>query len=502
MKNSSVHAHSGLPPLTDGPHQHHLMVVALVVTLGGLLFGYDTGVINGALSPLSKELGLSPMGEGLVTSSLLVGAAFGALTMGKIADAIGRRKAVIILSVMFLVGVAFCCFAPGLGVLLLGRVILGMAVGGTSTVVPVFLAEMAPYEIRGTLSGRNELMIVVGQLAAFVINAIIGNVWGHIPGIWRVMLGVAALPAFALLIGMLRIPESPRWLAHKHRYDEALKAMRTIRSPERAVAEIEDIQRNIEKHGIAGEERFSVREILSNKWLLRILLVGVGLGLFQQLTGIDSVMYYGQIILVDAGFGQNAALVANIAPGVIGVLGALVALRFTERINRRTTVITGYSLTMLFHVLISGASVIFPEGNTMRPYALLVLIVLLVGAIQTFLNIATWVLLSEIFPAQMRAFGVGASVFVKWLMNAVLSLFFPSVMAVWGLTFSFFAFAIINAIAVVFMWKMLPETRGKSLEEVEEGVMTGAIFIAGQNPPVPETKGFDVHGHYRGEDAQ
>ena len=220
----------------------------------------------------------------------------------------------------------------------------------------------------------------------------------------------------------------------------------------------------------------SARDIFANRWLLRILMVGVGLGLFQQLTGIDSVMYYGHSILTDAGFGEQAALIANIAPGVIGVVGALVALRFMERINRRTVVITGYSLTMLFHLLISGASVLFPEGNAARPYVLLVLIVLLVGSIQTFLNIATWVLLSEIFPVGMRAFGMGASVFVKWLCNAVLSLFFPSVMEVWGLSFTFFAFALVNAAAVFFMWKMLPETRGKSLEQVEDGVMTGAIF--------------------------
>lgn len=463
-----------LPALTDGPHRRHLGFVATVVTLGGLLFGYDTGVINGALSPLSQELELDALGEGMVTSSLLVGAAIGAIVMGKVSDSVGRRKAVFILSFLFILGVALCSFAPGLAILLIGRFVLGFAVGGASTVVPVYLAEMSPFEIRGTYSGRNEVMIVVGQLAAFIVNAIIGNVWGHVPGIWRVMLGVAAIPAFFLLIGMLRVPESPRWLASKGKYEKAHEVLRSIRSNERAQAEFEDIQISLEQH--SERRQMSARDIFANRWLLRILMVGVGLGLFQQLTGIDSVMYYGHSILTDAGFGEQAALIANIAPGVIGVVGALVALRFMERINRRTVVITGYSLTMLFHLLISGASVLFPEGNAARPYVLLVLIVLLVGSIQTFLNIATWVLLSEIFPVGMRAFGMGASVFVKWLCNAVLSLFFPSVMEVWGLSFTFFAFALVSAAAVFFMWKMLPETRGKSLEQVEDGVMTGAIF--------------------------
>ncbi|WP_346845612.1 sugar porter family MFS transporter [uncultured Rothia sp.] len=463
-----------LPPLKDGPHQKHLGMVAAVVTLGGLLFGYDTGVINGALSPLSQELGLSALGEGTVTSSLLIGAALGALGMGRISDAIGRRKAVFVLSILFIVGVALCSLAPSMSMLLTGRVVLGFAVGGASIVVPVYLAEMSPYEIRGTYSGRNEVMIVAGQLAAFIVNAAIGNIWGHIPGIWRVMLAVAAIPAFFLLIGMFRVPESPRWLASKGKYDKAHAVLRTIRSDERAQAEFEDIQASLEQHANRG--RYKTTDIFTHKWLFRILLVGIGLGLFQQLTGIDSVMYYGHTILIDAGFGEQAALIANIAPGLIGVIGALVALAYMERINRRTIVITGYSLTMLFHLFIAGAATIFPEGNSARPYVLLVLIVLLVGSIQTFLNIATWVLLSEIFPVGMRAFGMGASVFVKWLCNAALSLFFPSVMEIWGMNFTFFAFAIVNGMAVFFMWKMLPETRGKSLEEVEEGVTTGTIF--------------------------
>ncbi|MDO4916258.1 MAG: sugar porter family MFS transporter [Rothia sp. (in: high G+C Gram-positive bacteria)] len=473
--NASTSTEESLPPLTDGPHRRRLGRVAAVVTLGGLLFGYDTGVINGALLPMSQELGLDAFGEGMVTATLLLGAALGALCMGRISDKIGRQKTVLILSFLFILGVALCSLAPGVGMLLVGRTVLGFAVGGASTVVPVYLAEMSPYEVRGTYAGRNEVMIVTGQLAAFIINAVIGSMWGHVPGIWRVMLAVAAVPAILLMIGILRVPESPRWLASQGKYDEALQKLKVIRSNERAEAELAEIRHSAEVRE-GQHAQYSVTDIFANRWLLRILVVGIGLGVFQQLTGIDSVMYYGHSILVSAGFGNTAALIANIAPGVIGVVGAIVALFYMERVNRRTIVITGYSLTMLFHLLIAGASVMFPEGNSARPYILLVLIVLLVGSIQTFLNIATWVLLSEIFPVGMRAFGVGASVFLKWMVNAALSLFFPSVMEAWGLSLSFFAFAIVNAVAVFFMWKMLPETRGKSLEEVEESVMTGSIF--------------------------
>ncbi len=171
---------ASLPPLTNGPNRKRLGLVALVATFGGLLFGYDTGVINGALRPMTVDLALTPLTEGIVTSSLLFGAAAGAVGGGRLSDGWGgRRKTIILLAVLFFAGTIACVFAPSFEVMVLGgRVILGLAVGGASTVVPVFLAELAPYEIRGSLAGRNELMIVIGQLAAFVVNAIIGNVWG------------------------------------------------------------------------------------------------------------------------------------------------------------------------------------------------------------------------------------------------------------------------------------------------------------------------------------
>lgn len=180
-----------LPPLTEGPYRKRLFYVALVATFGGLLFGYDTGVINGALNPMTRELGLTAFTEGVVTSSLLFGAAAGAMFFGRISDNWGRRKTIISLAVAFFVGTMICVFAPSFAVMVVGRVLLGLAVGGASTVVPVYLAELAPFEIRGSLAGRNELMIVVGQLAAFVINAIIGNVFGHHDGVWRYMLAIA-----------------------------------------------------------------------------------------------------------------------------------------------------------------------------------------------------------------------------------------------------------------------------------------------------------------------
>ncbi|WOF22525.1 sugar porter family MFS transporter [Microbacterium betulae] len=471
---SSEGSSTTLPPLVPGPHRKRLGTVALIATFGGLLFGYDTGVINGALLPMTEELGLTSFTEGVVTSSLLFGAAAGAMLGGRISDGWGRRKTIIALAVLFFVGTLTCVFAPSFGVIVVGRVLLGLAVGGASTVVPVFLAELAPYEIRGSLSGRNELMIVIGQLAAFVVNAVIGNVLGHLDGVWRIMLAICALPAIALFVGMLRVPESPRWLASQGRNEEALAVLRTIRSDERAEAELTDIRLTAEAE--RSQERIGWRSIFSSKWLIRIVLVGVGIGVFQQLTGINSIMYYGQTVLIESGFEAQAALIANIAPGVIAVVGGVIALWMMEKINRRTTLLIGYSLTTICHFLIGIASVALPAGNPARPYVILFLVVAFVGSMQTFLNIATWVLLSEIFPMHMRALGMGIAVFMLWIANAFLSLYFPSVVDAVGITGTFFGFGVIGIFAVLFVYTQVPESRGRTLEEVEEGVTTGSIY--------------------------
>ncbi|KZX19854.1 Major myo-inositol transporter IolT [Rathayibacter tanaceti] len=353
-----------LPPLTPGPHVKRLGTVALIATFGGLLFGYDTGVINGALSPMTIELGLTPFTEGVVTSALLFGAAVGAIAGGRLADGWGRRKTIILLALLFLVGTLACVFAPSFEVMVVGRVLLGLAVGGASGVVPVFLAELAPYEIRGKIAGRNELMIVIGQLAAFVFNAIIGSLWGEGDGVWRIMLAVSALPAIALFFGMLRVPESPRWLISKGRNDEALAVLKTIRSVERAEAEMDDVRT------LADEEKEAKRgswSALKDKWILRIVLVGIGIGVAQQLTGINSIMYYGQTVLVESGFDKQAALIANIAPGVIAVIGGIIGLRLMQTLNRRTTLLLGFSLTTTMHFLIGIAPSPSPSATSSAP---------------------------------------------------------------------------------------------------------------------------------------
>src|SRR6185312_713505 len=255
MTHSASMGEATLPPLVPGPYRKRIGLISIVACLGGLLFGYDTGVANGAEGPMQAELGLTDLQVGVVISSLVFAAAVGALIGGKISDAIGRRTTIIVLAVMFFVGVLVAVLSPGFGILVTGRIVLGLAVGGASTVVPVYLAELAPFEIRGSITGRNELAIVVGRFAAFVVNAILGATLGHIEGVWRIMFGVCALPAVALFLGMLRMPESPRWLVEKGRLDEALAVLRSVRSKDRAAAEFAQVERVAEEekdaHGLS-----------------------------------------------------------------------------------------------------------------------------------------------------------------------------------------------------------------------------------------------------------
>jgi major inositol transporter-like SP family MFS transporter len=493
--HAASEAETSLPPLGEGAHRKRIGLISVVACLGGLLFGYDTGVANGAEQRIELELGLTAIQLGVVISSLVFAAAVGALFGGRISDAIGRRRTILILAVLFFVGVVLVVVAPGgpgllapvaegqrfefqptaYWVIVLGRIIIGLAVGGASTVVPVFLAELAPYEIRGSITGRNELAIVTGQFLAFLLNAIIATVSGDVAGVWRIMFGVCALPAVALFIGMLRMPESPRWLVEKGRDDEALAVLRTIRSDERALAELQQVETVAEEE--QQEHVTGLKAILTNKWLLRILLVGIGISMTQQLTGINAIMYFGTRVLEESGMSAQQAMIANIAFGAVAVLGGIYALRNMDKVGRRKTFLTGLSLTTFFHLLIGIASFAFPEGNAIRPLAVMILVTGFVLSMQAFLNIAVWVWLAEIFPLHMRGLGIGVAVFFGWSTNGLLALFFPTLVAAIGITGSFGLFAVIGLLALGFVWRHVPETQGRSLEALEEDVISGEIYV-------------------------
>jgi MFS transporter, SP family, major inositol transporter len=438
--------------------------VAVIATFGGLLFGYDTGVINGALEPMKDDLGLNAFREGFVVSILIFGAALGALVGGRLADRYGRRHNILGLAVIFALGTFGCVLAPTWEVLALFRFVLGLAVGGASATVPVYLAEVSPYERRGSLVTRNEVMIVSGQFAAFVVNAIIFNVWGEHDSVWRFMLLVAVLPAFVLFFGMLRMPESPRWLTSQDRDDEALEVLNQVRSPERAEAEMAEVRALAEEEKEAQTGGWAD---LAVPWIRRLLLIGIGLGVFQQFTGINSIMYYGSQLLEDAGFSAEAAIIGNTLFGLASVLGITCGILVMNKINRRTMLLGGFALTTSFHLLVGLSALLMPDGDA-KPYVILVFAVMFVFCMQGTIGPLVWLLLAEIFPLKIRSFAMGVCVFCLWIANASVAFGFPPVVDAFGIAPTFFIFAALGVAALVFIYTMVPETRGRTLEEFED----------------------------------
>ncbi|OZC54135.1 MFS transporter [Rhodococcus sp. 06-621-2] len=452
-----------LPPDTVGTHSHRLGIIAVIATFGGLLFGYDTGVINGALEPLRDDLSLTSFTEGFVVSILIFGAAIGALVGGRLSDRFGRRHNIIMLALVFMVGTLGCVLSPSWEILAVFRFVLGLAVGGASATVPVYLSEISPVERRGSLVTRNEVMIVSGQFAAFVINAIIFNIWGEHESVWRFMLLVAVAPAIVLFFGMLRMPESPRWLVLQGREDEALEVLRQVRSEERAQAEMAEVHRLAEEEKLAktgGVTDLSVR------WIRRLIYIGVGLGVANQITGINSVMYYGTQLLSDAGFSSSAAIIANTLNGLFSVLGITVGIFLMNKVNRRTMLIAGFSLTTTFHLLVGLSALLLPDG-TVKAYFILVFVVLFVFCMQGTIGPLAWLMLAEIFPLKIRSFAIGLCVFALWIANAAIALLFPPVVAAFGIAATFFIFVGLGVIALIFCITQVPETRGQTLEELE-----------------------------------
>ena len=467
MSSSTPSAAIGQPDEQRTSPRRLIFISVLVATMGALAFGYDTGIIAGALPfmtlPLDQGgLGLNPVSEGLITASLIVGAAFGSLASGYLSDRFGRRVTLRMLSLLFIVGALGTATAPSVPFMVAARFLLGIAVGGGSATVPVFIAEIAGPSRRARLVSRNELMIVSGQLLAYVLSAVLAALL-HTPGIWRYMLAIAMVPGVLLLIGTFFVPPSPRWLASKGRFDEAQHVLEQLRdtkdAAKREVEEMKTQEKQAHKHVAA-------RELLRQPWVLKLLLIGVGLGFTAQFTGVNAFMYYTPIILKHTGMGTNAALTATIGNGIVSVIATLLGIWAIGRYGRRHLLMTGLVIVIMMQAAL-GSVLMFMPQNLTQSYAALACILVFLLFMQMCISPVYWLLMSELFPMQVRGLLTGTAVSLQWLFNATVAFLFPIAVDTLGNP-TFFVFAAINIGSLIFVFLCLPETKGKSLEQIEK----------------------------------
>lgn len=485
--------------------------LAIVACLGSLLFGYDTGVIAGALPFMHMPhaaggLELTSFEEGLIGGLLAIGAALGAIVGGRMSDRWGRRHNITVLAIVFIIGTVGCTVAPSIWVLYPFRIILGFAVGGASATVPVFLAESAPKRLRGPLVAIDQFMIVFGQLIAYTMNAWISThnggpqvettdghmSWDEAQPIidqititsgngqaWRLMLVLATIPAIALWIGIRMLPESSRWYAANYFYPEAVGSLKRVRDEEKDGSIARELEQMVEvNRKEAEEEKWTLRQAWNTKWTRKILLIGITLGCFDQLTGINTAMYYLPKILHAVGFSSADSITLNVYTGIASCIGAGTGLWVVSRFLRRHVGIyqeAGITIALASLALVFALGVgpyenadgtISQSIPTVIPWLVLVIVALFVFIKQS--GTVVWIYMGELFPGKIRGIGNGLAVGCLWIMNAIVTAVFPPMIEHFGGAITYGIFAAINFVAFLFYWKVVPETKIYTLEEIEE----------------------------------
>ena len=461
---------SNAAPAADSSRGRTSKLVYFFGALGGMLFGYDTGVISGAILFITPDLGLTPFLEGLVVASLLLGAAAGAGSAGPLSDRLGRRNLILIAAVIFSIGAIGAGLAPGVGTLVLFRVVLGLAVGAAALIVPLYLSEIAPTEIRGAISSLNQLMITVGILLAFIVNALLAN-----SEAWRWMLGLAVAPSVILFIGMYFMPETPRWLVSRGREDEARDVLMRSRSEQEAENEIREIKE------VEREEEGGLQELLA-PWVRPALIVAIGLAVFQQIVGINTIIYYAPTTLKNVGYGDAAAIYANLIIGAINVVMTLIAIRFIDRVGRKPLLLGGLVGMVVSLTVLGLSTLLLSEPSSPTDTVAIITLLCLAGFIISFAATwgpTVWVVLPEVLPLRIRGTAMGVAIFLHWIANFVVSQTFPSLLAALGPGIPFLGYAVIGVLAFIFVSAFVTETKGRSLEEIESDLQKRTSFSSG-----------------------
>lgn len=440
-----------------------LYIVAIVASLGGLLSGYDTGVISGALLFINETWVLPDTLQGFLVSSVLIGAVIGAATNGILADIFGRKKIIMATAVIFILGSILCAFAPNVYVLILSRIFVGFAVGIVNFVVPLYLSEVSPKNLRGTLVSLYQWAITAGILFSYFINAVFAQAVYN----WRWMLFAGVVPGLVLFIGMCFMSDTPRWLVSKNRDDEAKKVFSKIEpdiEPEKEIAEIKETLVDNRQ-----EKAFRLK-----KWMIMPFVVGIGIMFAQICTGINTIIYYAPTIFKTAGFDSNlTAIYATTGIGVVNFIMTIVAVFFTDRIGRKPLLYFGLTGVML-SLFALGTSFAFAGGlgSSLKWVAVGSLVTYIICFAMS-LGPIGWILVSEVFPLRIRGIAMSVCTVSNFAFNFFVVGSFPVLLHRIGGAWTFWIFGIVSILCIIFVYFFVPETKGISLEEIESNWRRG-----------------------------
>ena len=443
-------------------------LIAGIAALGGLLFGYDTGVISGALLFIRQVMSLSATMQGIVVAIALLGAALGAAAAGYLSDRIGRRRVILGAGLLFVAGAVISAAANNLITLLVGRLFVGIAIGVASMLAPLYLAEISPAEDRGAIVSLNQLCITGGILVSYLV----GFALAAVPGGWRWMLALGALPGIILAAGMLVLPESPRWLAGHGRLQDAENVLRRLRGTADVAGEFGALRTDLAREGRLA----SAKELLAPR-LRRPLVIGIGLAMFQQITGINTVIYFAPTIFQSAGLSSAAtAILATAGVGAVNVIMTIVSIRLIDRLGRRQLLLWSLGGMALTLFVLSFAFYVGASGHL--AWVAVVSVAIYVGFFAIGLGPVFWLLISEIFPLALRGRAMSLSTVAVWSFNLIVSATFLDLIGAIGTAATFIVYAVLSLVALVFVFIMVPETKGLSLEQIEDTLDAGGSSLS------------------------
>jgi sugar porter (SP) family MFS transporter len=431
----------------------YVIAVTVVAAIGGLIFGFDTAIVAGATRYMKEQFSLNSLQEGWAVSVVLIGCMFGAGLAGPVSDRMGRRLFMLISAVLFLVSAIGCSIPRTITEFVVFRFIGGLGIGSAAVLSPLYIAEIAPARVRGALVSVNQMAIVTGILLAYFVNWVFA---GAGPSNWRYMYATGAIPSVLFFLLLLRVPESPRWLVKRGREEEADRVLTRVNTPEIAMQEIRDIKETL------ALEKGSFSELFQPGFR-RPLIIAIVLAVFQQITGINAILYYAPRIFESAGFARMSAIGQSTIIGFTNMIFTVVAIALADRVGRRPLLLVATG-GMGFSLVLLGAAF---KYQFLPPSALLFIILLYIAFFASAMGPLVWVVMAEIFPIRMRGAAMGIATLILWLADFAVTLTFPVISDKFNASTAFWIYAVMCALDLIFMIFCLPETKGKSLEEIE-----------------------------------